>query len=44
MTIVTRASEALPRMRLNILILSLCQACLYTSNAVLIASAALIGL
>jgi len=31
-------------MRLNILILSLCQACLYTSNAVLIASAALIGL
>ena len=31
-------------MRLNILILSLCQACLYTANAVLIASAALVGM
>ncbi len=36
--------QIMPRMRLNVLILSLCQACLYTANAVLIASAALIGM
>lgn len=37
-------SETMPRMRSNVLILSLCQACMYTCNAVLIASAALIGM
>ena len=36
-------SGTLPNMRLNVLILSLCQACLFTANAVLIASAALVG-
>ena len=36
--------ETMPRMRLNVLILSLCQACMYTANAVLIASAALVGM
>ncbi len=40
----THATETMPNMRFNVLILSLCQACLYTANAVLIASAALVGM
>lgn len=40
----SRSTATMPRMRLNVLILSLCQACMYTSNAVLIASAALVGM
>lgn len=40
----SKSVETMPRMRLNVLILSLCQACMYTANAVLIASAALVGM
>ncbi len=39
-----RTDEIMPGMRRNVLILSLCQACMYSSNAVLIASAALVGM
>lgn len=35
--------QVMPRMRLNVVILSLCQACMFTANSTLIASAALIG-
>ncbi len=39
----TTADPQYPRMRLNVAILSVCQACLFTANSTLIASAALVG-
>ena len=39
----TNTTATVASMRANVLILSICQACLYTSNAVLISSAALVG-
>ena len=37
------SQQVMPRMRLNVAILSICQACMFTANSTLIASAALIG-